>query len=166
MNAMSKAEFSPTRSEEFLNFLNDNYGKRIEEVDVFSKRVTGMCAEINTEFLYGYLNLIQRFLDLQKKFYPQYYISSVPDFMKTIVRQNTDAWIQYIQNVDSTCVETMKNIKNNMKALNNNSALFIQSVERTLDIYNKMQSNGESETDQNKSEVVSLKKSSQTLKGD
>jgi hypothetical protein len=165
MNPMSKDESPSIRSEEFLNFLKDNYGKRIEEVDAFSKRVTGMCTETNTEFLYGSLNLMQHFLDLQKKFYAQYYISSVPDFMKTIVRQNTDAWIQYVQNVDSTCIETMKNIKNNMKALNNNSALFIQNVERVFDTYNKVQPNSESETDQNKSEVMSPKKSSQTLKG-
>jgi hypothetical protein len=52
-----------------------------------------------------------------------------------------------------------------MKALNNNSALFIQNVERVFDTYNKAQPNSESETDQNKSEVMPPKKSSQTLKG-
>jgi len=131
---MSKSKQN-MHQEKILDSLKENYTKRIEEVDVFSKRVTQMCADVNSECLYGYLNLIQHYLDLQEKYSTRYFGWIVPDFMSDVIKQNTETWIQAVQNTDSVCVEGLKNVKNNLKAANKNATLCMQSFERASKIY-------------------------------
>ena len=62
---MSKIETN-TEPNKTADTLKENYIRRVDEVDSFSKRFTTMCSEINTEFLYGWLNIAQHYVDLQK----------------------------------------------------------------------------------------------------
>lgn len=143
-----------TKQEKFLESLKENYVKRVEEVDMFSKRFTQMCADVNTECLYGYLNLIQHHLDLQEKYSGQYSGWVIPDFMSDVVKQNTEAWIQAVQNTDSVCIEGLKNIKNNLKAVNKNVTLYMQGLERTSKIYENIRlSNNRNELEQKSAEI-------------
>lgn len=139
--------------EKFLDSLKENYAKRIEESDAFSKRFTQMCAEVNTECLYGYLNLVQHYLDLQKKYSNRYSGWLIPDFMNDAVEQNTKTWIQAVQNIDSVCVEGLKNVKNNLKAANKSATLCLQSLERSSKIYDTKQSNNKNELEQKSTEI-------------
>ena len=68
---MSKIETN-TEQNKTADMLKENYIRRVDEVDSFSKRFTTMCSEINTEFLYGWLNIAQHYVDLQKKYSSQY----------------------------------------------------------------------------------------------
>jgi len=141
-----KNEIKPTQQEEFFDSLKENYVKRIEEVDAFSRRLSNAYTDVNTEFLYGCINTVQHFLDLQKKYsnqYPGWYFT---DFMANITKKNTEAWIQAVHNIDSISIEGMKNMKNNLRAINKNSILAIQSVERGHDIYENIQSNHKNQT--------------------
>jgi len=124
-----------TKDENTFDAVKDNYAKRTDELDHFAKRLTNAYGDLNTELLYGSLNVLQHCLDLEEKHsqdFPLWYPSQLAT---NLVKQNTEAWIQAVQNVDTMYVESLKNIKNNVRAFNKNSNLFIQSVDRFYDFY-------------------------------
>lgn len=138
---MSEIESETTPHEKLLHTLKDDYVKRIDEIDAFSKRLSNMCVECNTEFLYGCLDIAQHYLDSQKKqagHFPGWYF---PDLITSIIKQNTQAWIKTVENVDTVCIESMKNMKNNLRALNRNVVLFLDNSQRIYDIYENQQQN-------------------------
>ena len=130
---MSKIETNAEQNKT-VNTLKENYIRRIDEIDSFSTRFTSMCSEINNEVLYGWLNIAQHCLDLQKKYsYP--YASWFPsDITSKVIKQNTEAWIQAVHNIDSICIDSMKNIKNNLAGVNKSSVQCIQNMGRIHDI--------------------------------
>jgi hypothetical protein len=140
-------EKSPANQhEKFLHAVKENYVRRIDEIDAFSKRLSNMCVEVNTEFLYGCLDVSQHCLDLQKKYSSQFPWIYSPDLMTNVIKQNTDAWIHTVQNIDETSIETLKNLKNSLKSFHKNSVLLIDNTDRIFDIYEKNQPNKENET--------------------
>lgn len=154
---MSK-ETKQTEQGKTIDILKEEYTKRVDEADNFSKRIFGMYDQINTEFLYGSLNIIQHSLELQNNVSNQYGNLLAPQFMTGIVKQNTNAWINFLENSDTLYVESLKNLKNNMRAMNNNAILCIQSIERGQKVFENIQPNikneQESETLQKQSELV------------
>jgi hypothetical protein len=136
---MAKHESPPTQHEKFLHTLKENYVRRIDEVDSFSKRLSNMCVEVNTEFLYGCLDVTQHCLDFQKKFSNQFPWLYNPDLMTNVIKQNTEVWIHTVENIDEAYIETLKNLKNNLKSFHKNSGMFIDNAERIYEIYEKNQ---------------------------
>ena len=110
-------------------------------MDNFSKRALNMYGQVNTEFLYGYLNIMQHSLELQHKISNQYGDLLVPQFMKDIIKHNTGTWIHLIQNIDTVYIESLKNLKNNLRAINDNSILYIQSLGEGYGVLENMPSN-------------------------
>jgi hypothetical protein len=142
---MSKIESEKIPHEQLLHTLKDDYTKRIDEIDAFSKRLSNICVECNTEFLYGFLDITQHYLDSQKKqarYFPGWYS---PDLVTSIIKQNTQAWIKTVENVDAVCTESMKNMKNNLRALSRNVILSLDNSQRIYDIYENQQQNHERE---------------------
>jgi len=128
--------------EKLTDIIKDDYSKRIEEMDHFSQRLMSAYGDLNTECLYGSLNIAQHFIDMQEKnsrVFPAWYST---DMMPNMVKQNTKAWIQAVQNIDSIYIEGLKNIKNNLRAINKNSILYVQMLERFSSLYNKFPSMG------------------------
>ena len=154
---MSK-EVSHTEQGETVDFLKEEYAKRVDETDNFSKRIFVMYDQISTEFLYGSLNIIQHSLELQNKVSTQYGNVIIPQYMTSIVKQNTNAWIHFLQNNDTLYIESLKNLKNNIRAINNNIILCIQSMERGQRGFENIQPNikneHESKTLQKQSQLV------------
>jgi hypothetical protein len=154
---MSK-EAKQTEQGKTIDFLKEEYTKRVDEADNFSKRIFSMYGQISTEFLYGSLNIIQHGLELQNNSSNQYGNLLDPQFMTGIVKQNTNVWIHFLQNIDTLYVESLKNLKNNMRAMNNNAILCIQSIERGQGVFENIQPNikneQESETPQKQSQLV------------
>jgi len=146
---MSKIKLKTIPHEQLIHTLKEDYVKRINEVDAFSKRFSNMCVECNTEFLYGYLNIAQHYLDSQKKYSSQSPGFYFPDLIKSVIKQNTEAWIQTVQNIDSVCIESMKNMKNNLRTLNQNVVLFFNNSERIYDIYEDSQQNNRNKSESN-----------------
>jgi len=133
---LSAKEFKENvENKKLTETIKDNYSKRTDEVDHFSKRVMNACGELNTECLYGSLSTVQQFIDLQGKRSNDFPIWYPIDFMQNMLKQNTEAWIQAVHNFDSVYVDGLKNIKNNVRALNKNSSLFLQSLDRIYDLY-------------------------------
>lgn len=140
---MNKTETG--QNEEFLNTLREEYSKRIDEVDAFYKRATNMAVEVNTELLYGCLDTIQHYLDLQQKYSSQFPWLYSSDLITKVIRQNTVAWISAIQNIDTLCIDTMKNMKSNLKTLNKNTVQVIQNTQKIAETCKSFQTNaGES----------------------
>lgn len=131
---MSKIETN-TEPNKTADTLKENYIRRIDEMDSFSKRFTTMCSEINTEILYGWLNIAQHYVDLQKKYSGQYTVGFPSEIAAKVIKQNTQAWVQAVDNIDSICIDGMKNIKNNLAGVNKGSIQCIQNMERFYNIY-------------------------------
>lgn len=129
------------QNEEFLNALREEYSKRIDEVDAFYKRTTNMAVEVNTELLYGCLDTIQHYLDLQQKYSGQFPWLYSSDLMTKVIRQNTRAWISSIQNIDILCIDIMKNMKSNLKTLNKNTVQVIQNAQKIAETCRSFQTN-------------------------
>lgn len=131
---MSKIETN-TEPNKTSDILKENYIRRIDEMDSFSKRFATMCSEINTEFLYGWLNIAQHCVDLQKKYSGQNTVGFPSEIAAKVIKQNTQAWVQAVDNIDSICIDGMKNIKNNLAGVNKGSIQCIQNMERFYNIY-------------------------------
>lgn len=138
---MSEIETKTGQYSEYLHTLRQDYSKRIDEVDAFYKRMSNMGVEVNTEFLYGCLDIAQHYLDLQQKNSNQYPWLYSSELLKKLIKQNTQAWIQTIQNMDSLGTDGMKNIKNNLRTLNKNTVQSIRNVEKIADTCRNFQSN-------------------------
>jgi len=130
---MSKIETN-TEPNKTANTLKENYIRRIDEMDSFSKRFATMCSEINTEILYGWLNVAQHYVDWQKKYSGQNTVGFPSETAAKVIKQNTQAWIQAVDNIDSICIDGMKNIKNNLAGVNKGSIQCIQNMERFYNI--------------------------------
>lgn len=161
---MSKSESSQTKSDEFYDKLKENYILRTQECDNFSKRISNACVDVNTESLYGALNLIQQYVGLQKKYahiYPVWYNYDA------IIKQSkiiTEAWNQSVQYLDSFYVESLKYTKNNLRSTNSTLIQVIQNTGRFYDIYQKMDliQEDKSERSTSSKHVVIKKESNQS----
>lgn len=129
------------QNEEFLNALREEYSKRIDEIDAFYKRATNMTVEVNTELLYGCLDIMQHYLDLQQKYSGHLPLLYSSDLMTKVIRQNTGAWISTIQNIDALCTDTMKNMKNNLRTLNKNMVQVIYNAQNIVETCKSFQTN-------------------------
>jgi hypothetical protein len=138
---MSKIETKTGQYNEYLHTLREDYSKRIDEVDAFYKRMSNMGVEVNTEFLYGCLDVAQHYLDLQQEYSIQYPWLYPSELLRKVIKQNTQAWIQTIQNMDSLGTDGMKNIKNNLRTLNKNTVQSIRNAEKIADTCRNLQSN-------------------------
>lgn len=154
---LSKKENPNPENESLVDFLKDNYVKRIDEVDAFSKRVSTAYSEVSTEFLYGWLNLTQHYLDLQKSYMNQIPLLIYPELLRKIATQNTEVWLQTVQNIDSVCIDCLKNMKNNLRGINKNSVLFLQNARKMYDIYSNFQEQNSFELDEKPKEKLAPK---------
>jgi len=152
---MSKIETN-TEQNKTADTLKENYIRRVDEVDSFSKRFTTMCSEINTEFLYGWLNIAQHYVDLQKKYSGQYSVGFPSEIAAKVIKQNTQAWVQAVDNIDSICIDGMKNIKNNLTGVNKSSIQCIQNMERLYNIY-KNSNTSQNPNKEVVSEIIQIK---------
>ncbi|MBI3639310.1 MAG: hypothetical protein HY223_03245 [Thaumarchaeota archaeon] len=146
--------------EKFFDKLKENYVQRIQECENFSKRFSTACLDVNTEFLYGMLDLIQQNIDLQKKYAK--YFPSWWNYNMAIKQSNmlTEAWIQSIQHLDSFYIEFLKYMKTNLRTNNKTLVQITQDAERYLDIYKKtelVQDKPDLEDKDNSKQIVSRK---------
>lgn len=144
---MNKSEKKTGQHEKLLQTLKEDYSKRIDEIDAFSKRLSNIGVEVNTEFLYGCLDVTQHYLDLQRMYSNQYPWLYSPVMMTNVIKQNTQAWIQAIEKIDIFCIDSMKNFKNNLRSLNKNTVLCIQNTEQVAEIYRNKRENSRHESE-------------------
>lgn len=138
---MSRKEDKQAKKEDYFDKLKENYVLRIQELDSFCKRLSNSCTDVNKEFLYGSLNAIQHYIDLQKKYaskYSQWYNTSLMSKQSRLI---TETWIQILQNMDSFYIGSLDYTKNNLRTANKNITEFIMDVGKFYDIYDEILSN-------------------------
>lgn len=124
-------------NKKFFDELSDNYIKRTDEIDHFSKHSMNSYVDLNTEFLYGSLNTAQHYIDIQKKYSDQFPIWYLPAQMQGLVKQNTDFLVHIVENADSVYAVGLKFSKNYIKMVNNNFIRYLESFERLYELLPK-----------------------------
>jgi hypothetical protein len=89
------------QNSEFIEILKSNYKKRIEEVDNFSKNFSSSSANFRSQYLAGLSDLLQYYLELQKKFTKGYPVWYDVDLMSKQSRLITEVWINTIHSMNS-----------------------------------------------------------------
>ena len=117
----------------FYEEVNQNYGKRVNEIEHASKHLANVYADLNSEILHVCLNVANSFLEAQKTFVKGRISQISTDSTLNIVRQNTDRWTRMVENVDSVYTNYLNNCKNIMKMINDNSVESIKYLERNYD---------------------------------
>jgi len=121
------------KEQNFADNIKDNCTKKIENLDHFAKRAMQAHVDLNTELLYGSLNVAQHYIELQEKIWRDTPTLYPVDFMANMFEQNTETWVKGLENIDTVYIEYLKNFKNNIRSINKNSNLIIQSIDRFYD---------------------------------
>jgi hypothetical protein len=95
-------------------------------------------------------------VDLQKKYSSQYPVGFPSEITAKVIKQNTQAWVQAVDNIDSICIDGMKNIKNNLAGVNKSSIQCIQNMERFYNIY-KNSNTSQNPNKEVVSEIIQIK---------
>src|SRR5215831_3337204 len=99
----------------FFEELKLNYGKRILELDSFSRHFSNTSSVFRSQYLSGMLDIIQHFIDVQKKFteyMPAFYSDDIMISQSKII---TQTWIQAIKNMDLLYSQIMEYAASYMK---------------------------------------------------
>lgn len=144
---MSKTTYKQIPVDEYLDKLKENYILRVQEFDNFCKHMSNACVDVSNEFLYGSLNTIQHFIDLQKKYSSKFTPWYDQNLMIKQSKLITESWIQTLQNIDSFYIELQNHTKGNLRTINKSAVQFIQDFEKFYDIYQDMLPNQETKAE-------------------
>ncbi|MEO9278031.1 MAG: hypothetical protein ABI340_09675 [Nitrososphaera sp.] len=128
---MNKAE---SENGKFLEELKSNYRRRIEEVDAFSKHFSLMSSDFRTQCLYSVLDMLQYYVELNKKFttnMPDWYDSN---FMIGQSKMITEAWARAIQSFDQAYSQFADYSMKNMRLCNKSWIQLMQYAEKFFDM--------------------------------
>lgn len=117
----------------FLEELKFNYGKRIEEIDAFSKHFSSISADFRSQCLIGALDMLQYYVDLYKKFtinLPDWYDGN---FMIGQSKMITDIWTKTLQGFDRFYTQLADSSMKNMRLYNKGCIQMMQYAERFYD---------------------------------
>lgn len=132
---MDKTESERNR---FLEELKSNYGKRIEEIDAFSKHFSSVSADFRSQCLIGVFDMLQYYVDLYKKFttdLPDWYDAN---FMIGQSKTITDIWAKTFQGIDRFYFQFADSCMKNMRLYNKSCIQMMQYAERFYDMQEGM----------------------------
>ncbi len=127
-----------SESSRFLEELKLNYRRRIEEVDAFSKHFSSSSSDFRSQCLNGILDVLQYYVDLNKKF-----SSNMPDWYdgEFMIRQSkmiTEAWTKTVQGFDQAYSRFADYSIRNMRLCNQSWIQMMQYAERFYDMQENM----------------------------
>lgn len=118
--------------------VNQNYDKRVDDVEHASSHLANVYADLNSEILHGCLNVVHIGLEAQKKFTKDWVPQISTDNVLNMVKQNTDQWAKMVENTDSVYTNYLNNCKAIMKMMNDSS---VQSINFLVRNYDFLQNN-------------------------
>lgn len=121
------------KNDRFFDQVNQNYAKRSDEVEHFSKHLFNLCADLNSEFINGCLNIMQHFVEIQKKHSDRLPMWYATDQTLNWMEQNNKAWLQAVENTDTVCSDVLNNCKGIMRMYNGNYQNCVQFFERNYE---------------------------------
>jgi len=127
-----------TQNNEFLETLKSNYKRRIEEVDNFSRNFSNSSADFRSQCLTGLSDMLQHYLDLQKKFTKGYPLWYDADLMSRQSGMITESWLNTIHNVNSFYSSSLDYWTKNMRIFNQGMMQIMQMTEMLNDMSEKV----------------------------
>ncbi len=122
----------------FLEELKSNYGKRIEEIDTFSRHFSSMSADFRSQCLIGALDMLQYYIELYNKLtknLPDWYDGN---FMIGQSKMITDIWTKTFQGFDKFYTQFVDSSMKNMRLYNKGCIQMMQYAERFFDMQEGM----------------------------
>lgn len=126
------------QSNNFLEVLKSNYKRRIEEVENFSRNFSNSSADFRSQYLAGLSDMLQYYLDLQKKFTKDYPLWYNADLMSRQSKMITGAWVNTIRNVSSFYSSLLDYGTKNTRIFNQGMMQMMQMAEMFYDISEKV----------------------------
>lgn len=130
----AKEEF---KNEKFFNEVNNNYGKRVGEIEHFSKHFFNLLTDLNAEFIHDCLNIAQHRVDMQKKYSSNFLTWYPSNLILNMMERNNQAWIQAVENTDSMYTNIFYNCKNLLRICNENYLQYMKYFGRNYENFCK-----------------------------
>lgn len=127
-----------TQNNEFLETLKSNYKQRIEEVDAFSRNLSNSSADFRSQYLIGLSDMLQHYLDLQKKFTKDYPLWYDADLIGRQSGMITESLVNTIRNMSSFYSSSLDYWIKNMRVFNQGMMQVMQMTERLNDMSEKV----------------------------
>ena len=126
------------QNDEFLETLKSNYKKRIQETDNFSRNFSNSSADFRSQYLTGLLDLLQHYLDLQKKFTKDYPLWYDTGLMSKQSKMITESWVNTMRNMDSFYNLLLEYGTKNLRIFNQAMMQMMQMTEMYRDMREKI----------------------------
>ena len=126
------------QNSEFLETLKSNYKRRIEEIDNFSRDFSNSSANFRSQYLSGLSDMLQYYLDLQKKLTKDYPLWYDADLMSRQSKMITEAWVNAMRNVSSFYSSLLDYGTKNTRIFNQGMMQMMQMAEMFYDISEKV----------------------------
>lgn len=117
----------------FFDQVNQNYAKRSDELEHFSKHLFNLCADLNSECIHSYLNTIQHFVEMQNKHSDRMPMWYPTDQILNWMEQNNKSWVQALENTDSIYTNVLNNCKNFIRVCSDTCQSSMQFFERNYE---------------------------------
>jgi len=115
----------------FLETLKSNYKRRIEEVDNFSRNFSNSSADFRSQYLAGLSDLLQHYLDLQKKFTKDLPLWYDADLI-------SKAFVNTMHNMSSLYTALLDYWAKNARIINQGMMQIMQMAEMYHDMFEKV----------------------------
>jgi len=122
------------QSSKFLETLKSNYKQRIKEADNFSRNFSNSSADFRSQYLAGLSDMLQYYLDLQKKLTKGYPLWYDADRLSRQSRLITEAWINTTRNMFSSYSSFLDFGTKNMRNFNQGIVQLMQIAEMFYDM--------------------------------
>jgi len=122
----------------FLETLKSNYKRRIEEVDNFSRNFSNSSADFRSQYLAGLSDLLQHYLDLQKKFTKDLPLWYDADLISRQSMMITKALVNTMHNMSSLYTALLDYWAKNARIINQGMMQIMQMAEMYHDMFEKV----------------------------
>ena len=126
------------QNSEFLETLKSNYKRRIEEADNFSRDFSNSSANFRSQYLSGLSDMLQYYLDLQKKFTKDYPLWYDADLLNKQSKMITEAWVNTMRNMSSFYSSLIDYGTKNARIFNQGMMQMMQMAEMFYDMSEKV----------------------------
>ena len=127
-----------SENDRYFEELKSNYRKRIEKADEFSRHFSELSSGLRSQCLSGILDMLQYYVDLNKKF-----SSSLPswydgEFMARQSNMITENWEKVMQGIDNNYSQFIDYSVKNMRLYSKGLIQMMQYAEKFYDMQNGM----------------------------
>ncbi len=123
---------------EFLDILKLNYKRRIEEMENYSKNFSSASSDFRSQYLAGLSDLVDHYLDLQKKLTKGLPVLYDMDLMGKQSKIITESWTNTTRNVSSLYTSLLDYWIKNMRIFNQAMMQIMQMTEMYHDMFEKV----------------------------